>query len=86
MARHILCIETKTRCNKKQTEINRANISNKSLTSYCKIKVSREKGIWSLFPSQKEKWESMEWNGIWKMRGLEQGMPPTYRANITPFT
>ena len=61
MARHILCIVTKTRCNNIQTEINTANTSKKkSLISNCEIKVAWETGIWSLLPSKEEKWDSME--------------------------
>jgi len=52
MARHILCIVTKTRCNNIQTEINTENISKEiSLISNCEIKVAWETGIWSLLSS-----------------------------------
>ena len=61
MARHILCIVTKTRCNNIQTEINTANTSKKkSLISNCEIKVAWETGIWSLLSSKEEKWDRME--------------------------
>jgi hypothetical protein len=61
MARHILCIVTKTRCNNIQTEINTANISKKkSLIPNCATKVAGETGIWSLLSSKEEKWDSME--------------------------
>jgi hypothetical protein len=50
------------------------------------MKVAWVTGICSLLPSKEQKWDSMVQNGIWKLRAMEWGMPPTYRANILPFT